>query len=154
MLTALSAIFSYVEALIPFSFGVPGIKLGLANVVIVFALYRLGFRFAIVISVLRVAIVSMLFGNVTMAVYSLAGTVASIIVMQLLKSSGLFSILGISMAGGVFHNAAQVCVAAAVVETKGIFSYLSVLIPVGMVTGLLMGYISWLSLRHIRTMKR
>ena len=116
VLTALAAIFSYVEALIPFSFGVPGIKLGLANVVIVFALYSIGPRFALLISVVRILVVSSLFGSPAIAMYSLAGALLSLAVMVPLQKTGKFSMIGVSMAGGVFHNIGQLVVAALVVE--------------------------------------
>lgn len=150
ILVALSAIFSYVEAIIPIPLGIPGIKLGLANVVIVFALYNLGFGSAVLISVLRIAIVSALFGNPTMALYSLAGTAVSMLAMMILKSLKVFSIIGVSMAGGVFHNVGQVMAAAAVMETAGLFSYLSVLIPVGMLTGILIGVITGKATVHLK----
>lgn len=149
MLAALSAIFSYVEVLIPIPLGVPGIKLGLANIVIVFALYKIDFGSAILISIVRIIIVSALFANPMMAMYSLAGTMLSLIVMYLLKKVEIFSITGVSMAGGVFHNVGQVSVAALVVETVGLFSYLTILIPVGMITGAVIGVVSDKAIRNI-----
>ncbi len=149
ILVALSAIFSYVEALIPIPLGVPGIKLGLANIVIVFALYQLDYKSAAVISVVRVIVVSSLFGNPTMALYSLAGTAVSLFVMILLKITGKFSIIGVSMAGGVFHNAAQVTVAVLTVKTIGLFTYLPALILAGMLTGILIGIVSEKAIGHL-----
>ena len=149
ILVALSAIFSYVEALIPIPLGVPGIKLGLANIVIVFALYQLDYKSAAVISVVRVIVVSSLFGNPTMALYSLAGTAVSLFVMILLKITGKFSIIGVSMAGGVFHNAAQVTVAVLTVKTIGLFTYLPALILAGMLTGILIGIVSEKASGHL-----
>jgi heptaprenyl diphosphate synthase len=150
VLTALAAIFSYVEALIPFSFGVPGIKLGLANVVIVFALYSIGPRFALLISVVRILVVSSLFGSPAIAMYSLAGALLSLAVMVPLQKTGKFSMIGVSMAGGVFHNIGQLVVAAWVVETMQILYYFPVLLIAGMVTGILIGIIVTRVSRTIR----
>ncbi|MCI8630889.1 MAG: Gx transporter family protein [Firmicutes bacterium] len=152
ILVALSAIFSYVEAIIPIPLGIPGIKLGLANVVTVFALYRLGFGSAVIISAVRIIIVSSLFGNPAMVLYSFAGAGLSLAVMILLKCTNAFSIIGVSMAGGVFHNAGQVAMAVIVMETAGLFSYLSALIPVGMFTGVFIGIVSDKAIRHIERM--
>ena len=102
ILVALSAIFSYVEAIIPIPLGIPGIKLGLANVVTVFALYRIGLSSAVLISAVRIIIVSALFANPMMALYSLAGAALSLTAMTILKRAKIFSIIGVSMAGGVF----------------------------------------------------
>lgn len=150
VLTALAAIFSYVEALIPFSFGVPGIKLGLANVVIVFALYSIGPRFALLISVVRILVVSSLFGSPAIAMYSMAGALLSLAVMVPLQKTGKFSMIGVSMAGGVFHNIGQLVVAALVVETMQILYYFPVLLIAGMVTGILIGIIVTRVSRTIR----
>jgi heptaprenyl diphosphate synthase len=141
VLTALAAIFSYVEAMIPFAVGVPGIKLGLANVVIVFALYRMGPGFAFLVSVARILVVSSLFGSLAIAMYSLAGGLLSLGVMTLLLRTKLFSVIGVSMAGGVFHNIGQLVVAAAVVETFQILYYFPVLLIAGMITGIIIGII-------------
>lgn len=141
VLTALAAIFSYVEAMVPLGMGVPGIKLGLANVVIVFALYRMGPRFALLVSVARILVVSSLFGSLAIAMYSLAGGLLSLGVMTLLLRSRLFSVIGVSMAGGVFHNIGQLVVAAAVVETFQILYYFPVLLIAGMATGIIIGII-------------
>ena len=149
IITALAAVCSYVEALIPFSFGVPGIKLGLANVVIVFALFTMGFRWAVLISFLRIALVSSLFGNVTMALYSMAGALLSLAVMEALHRTGWFSIVGISAAGGVFHNIGQLLVAVFVVETPGLFGYLPVLIGAGTATGVVIGIITATAGAHV-----
>lgn len=141
VLTALAAIFSYVEAMIPFAVGVPGIKLGLANVVIVFALYRIGPGFAFLVSVARIMVVSSLFGSLAIAMYSLAGGLLSLGVMTLLLRTKLFSVIGVSMAGGVFHNIGQLIIAATVVETFQMLYYFPVLLIAGMVTGIVIGII-------------
>lgn len=143
MLIALALIFSYIEILIPFNFGIPGIKLGLANLVVIVALYTVGYSYAFTINCLRILLVAFLFGNFSMAIYSLAGALLSFAVMCLLKWTKRFSIVGVSMAGGVFHNVGQVVVAAMVVENIKLFLYLPVLLIAGLITGTLIGIISY-----------
>ncbi len=142
MLVALAMIFSYVEALIPFNFGVPGIKLGLANLVVLAGLYRMKAGEVLLVSVARILLIGFLFGNGMSILYSLAGGLLSFCVMLLLKKAGGFSIIGVSMAGGVCHNIGQILVAALVLRSVGIFYYLPVLIIAGIVTGALMGMIT------------
>ena len=104
LLAALALIFSYVEALVPFNAGVPGIKLGLANLVPLIILYRLDARYAFAANLIRVFLAGLLFSGIFAALYSLAGSVTSFLVMYLLKKTNLFSMIGVSTAGGVFHN--------------------------------------------------
>ena len=141
MLVALAAIFSYVEALFPLPLGIPGVKLGLANVVIVFALYAYGWSTACWVSCCRILLVSLLFANFAMALYSLAGALVSLLLMGLLRRSNRFSLWGVSMAGGVAHNLAQLAVARLMSGTAAIWAYGAALIPVGMGTGLLIALI-------------
>ena len=149
VMIALAAVFSYVENLFPISLGVPGIKLGLANIVTLFALYVSGLPAAAAVSLLRVLLVSFMFGNPASALYSLAGAAASLLVMAALKKSGRFSILGVSMAGGVIHPAAQLLVAIAVSGTPSLAHYLPVLIVAGLIAGLLMGLAARQTLKRI-----
>lgn len=139
VMIALAAIFSYVENLFPISLGVPGVKLGLANIVTLFALYVSGLPAAAAVSLLRVTLVSFMFGNPASALYSLAGAIASLLTMAALKKSGRFSILGVSMAGGVVHPAAQLLVAMKISGTASLLAYLPVLIVAGLIAGFLMG---------------
>lgn len=143
MMIALAAIISYAENLFPISLGVPGIKLGLANIVTLFALYVFGLPAAAAVSLLRVLLVSFMFGNPASALYSLAGAVASLLFMAVLQKSGRFSILGVSMGSGVIHPAAQLLVAMAVSGTASIIAYLPVLIIAGLFAGLLTGVAAW-----------
>lgn len=140
--TALAAILSYVEALLPINLGVPGIKPGFANIVTVFILYRAGFLPALAVSLIRVILVSAMFASPAAALYSLAGAVVSLSVMTLMKKCGCFSVIGVSMAGGVFHNVSQLAIAAAVTKTPLLVTYLPVLIIAGMITGIIIGFIS------------
>ena len=139
---ALALILSYLEALIPINFGVPGIKLGLANIIIVTGLYYMKLTDVWMISVIRIAVSSLLFGNLMALIYSLAGGVLSLCVMILLKKTDRFSIVGVSMAGGVFHNIGQILAAMAVTSVPVIAYYLPVLMGAGIVTGFIMGFIS------------
>lgn len=142
MLTALAMIFGYVEALIPFDIGIPGVKLGLANIVIVLALYILPACQALAIQLMRIVLVSFLFGNLSMIVYSLAGGMLSFLVMWLLKRGNGFSITGVSIAGGVSHNIGQLAVAVLVVQNLKIAFYFPALMVAGLVTGCLIGMLS------------
>lgn len=150
MLAAVGLIFSYVEALIPFSLGIPGVKLGFANIVIVFTLYRFGGQYAFAVNVVRIALAGLLFGSPFSALYSLAGGIVSLCTMILLKKAGIFSITGVSMAGGVFHNLGQIVVAACVVQTVQIAAYLPLLIFSGVAAGIVNGIAAQLCLNRIK----
>lgn len=141
LIIALALVLSYLESLLP-PLGVPGVKLGLPNLAVVFALYRLGFRDACAISLVRVALVALLFGSGVSLAYSAAGAVLSLTVMGLLKKTGKFSSVGVSVAGGVAHNAGQILVAMALLETARLAWYLSVLWISGTVAGVLIGVVS------------
>lgn len=149
LFTALAMIFGYVEAILPISIGIPGVKLGLANLLVVFALYRLRPWEAFWINVVRIILVSFMFGNLSMMIYSLAGGVLSFAVMALLKKSGKFSIYGVSVAGGVFHNVGQLIVAMLVLETVSLVYYGPVLLISGLITGLLIGIVAQEVLKRI-----
>ena len=139
LLAALALIFSYVEVLVPFNAGVPGIKLGLANLVPLIILYRLDARYAFAANLIRVFLAGLLFSGMFAALYSLAGSVTSFIVMYLLKKTRLFSVIGVSTAGGVFHNIGQLCVAILAVSGPQLIHYLPVLIISGMIAGIIVG---------------
>ncbi len=141
LIAALALVLSYLESLVP-SLGVPGVKLGLPNIAIVFALYRLGWRDACIISLVRVFLVFLLFGNGAGLAYSLAGAALSLSLMGLLKKTGRFSSVGVSVAGGVAHNAGQILVAMALLETSRLAWYLPVLWVSGTVAGVLIGIVS------------
>lgn len=136
---ALALICSYVESLIPFSFGVPGVKLGLTNIVVVLMLYCVGWKEALAISALRIVLAGFLFGNLFSILYSLAGGLLSFLAMTLLRRTERFGVIPVSICGGIFHNVGQLIVAALVVENYHIFSYLPVLLAAGIVTGFLIG---------------
>ncbi len=139
---ALALVCSYVESLIPISFGIPGVKLGLTNIVVILMLYTIGARDAILISVLRIILAGFMFGNAFSIIYSLAGGILSFVVMLLLKNTGKLKILSISTAGGISHNVGQLIVAALVVENYNILFYVPVLIIAGIITGFLIGLLA------------
>ena len=134
---ALALIFSYVETLIPIQVGIPGVKLGLANLVVVVVLYKMGVKEAYTLAVVRVILSGFLFGNL------------SLTVMVALKRTKAFSLLGISAMGGVFHNVGQLIMAALVLESLSIGYYLPVLLISGLVTGILIGIISGEMLKRL-----
>ena len=142
MFATLALIFTYVEVLIPYNLGIPGVKLGLANLIIVIMLYKTTAREALLLSVTRVLLSGFLFGNMFSILYSLAGGLLSFLVMFLLKHIKGFSITGVSIAGGVTHNVAQICVAALVVQNRKLFYYLPALLVAGVITGMLIGILS------------
>lgn len=140
VMIALAMIFSYLESFIPINLliPVPGVKLGLANIVVLFALYTMRFGDAVVIAIIRVLLSGLIFGNPMTIAYSLAGSMLSIVVMYLLKKTDL-SIIGVSMMGGISHNIGQLIVAVILTSTVRIAYLVPVLLVTGMVTGLLMG---------------
>lgn len=141
-LLAVALILSYVESLIPFSFGIPGIKLGLPNAVVLLLLYdHHGFREAALVNVLRIVLSGFMFSNLYTILYALAGGALSLAAMATGKKLGFFSPVGISVLGGVFHNIGQITVAMLVVETYAVSSYLPVLIASGTLTGALLGIV-------------
>ena len=138
--TALAMILAYVEILIqPLFPSLPGIKMGLPNIVIVFLLYRRGPLYAAGVSLLRILLVSMLFGNVMALLYSLAGGILSLLVMALLRRFRILSPVGVSVAGGVTHNIGQILTAMLLLETAELGYYLVVLTVTGTVAGILVG---------------
>ena len=143
--TALALIFSYVETLIPINFGIPG--------VIVIALYKMKLTEVYLLSVVRVLLSGFIFGNYFSIIYSLAGGLLSLTVMALLKKNKGFSVMGISVAGGVFHNVGQLIVAMLVVETFSVGYYFPVLLVAGLITGLVIGIVSAEMLKRIKNIQ-
>ena len=150
LLTALALVLSYLESLVPLSFSVPGVKLGLPNLAILFALYKLGFKAAAVISLIRVLLVSLLFGNVFSLAYSAAGAALALAIMGLLQRSGRFGTAGVSVAGAVAHNVGQILVAMAVLETGAIAAYLPVLLLTGTAAGVAIGLVSAVLINRVK----
>lgn len=151
--TALALIFSYVETLIPIQFGIPGVKLGLANLVIVAVLYKATLKEAYLLTVVRVLLAGFIFGNYFSIIYSLAGALLSLSVMALLKRAGGFSVIGVSIAGGVFHNIGQLLIAMAVVETFQVVYYVPALLVAGLLTGCVNGILTREMLKRLVNLK-
>ena len=139
---ALALILSYVESLIPFYFGIPGVKLGLTNLIVVVMLYCTGTKEAFGVSVARILLAGFLFGKLFSILYSLAGGVLSFIVMCLLKKTGRFHVISVSVTGGISHNLGQLIAAAFVVETYDIFYYMPFLLIAGVATGFVIGMLA------------
>lgn len=140
LLISLALVLSYVESLFPTSFiiPIPGIKLGLANIVTMFALFYLGFTSALAVSVLRCVLAALLFGGLSSMLFSLSGALLALLVMQALKFgyNRLFSILGISIGGAAAHNTGQIMMASLMMRNTAVFAYLPVLLLAGIVMGL------------------
>lgn len=139
--TALALIFSYIEAIIPFNLGVPGVKLGIANIVVVCALYIFGVKEAAGISLIRVFVIGLLFGNAVSLIYSLSGAILSIAVMIICKRLKL-SVIGVSAMGGIFHNVGQLSAASLILNSSAVMYYYPVLFISGIVTGIIIGIVS------------
>ena len=148
---ALAMILSYLESLIPAFVAIPGIKMGLANIAVVFALYKLGWKEAAGVSLLRVVLVSLLFGHLASFFYSLAGAVLSLAGMILLKKTARFSEIAVSVAGGVLHNVGQIGMACLLLETDVVRYYLPFLVLSGTLAGVVIGVVSGILVRRIRT---
>lgn len=150
LLTALALILSYVESLIPAFVAVPGVKMGLANIVVVFALYTLGPGEAAIVSIIRVLLSSLLFGSILSLSYSAAGAVISLLSMIILMKTKIFGVTSVSVTGGVFHNLGQILVACLVLETDVLLYYLPVLILSGTITGAIIGIASSIVIKRLQ----
>ena len=146
---ALAILMGYVESLFPPPVPVQGVKLGLANVIVLIALYFMGAKAALGINVIRVVISALLFSGFSGFLYSIAGAGVSFIIMVLAKKIKSSGVIGVSVLGGVAHNIAQIGVAAAVLNTPGLFYYLPVLIISGVVMGVITGIAARYCLNHI-----
>ena len=147
--TAIALVLSFIESQIPAFVAVPGVKMGLANIAIVYALYRLGWKEATLISLIRVVLVSLLFGSAASFLYSLAGAVLSLLGMALLKKTGKFTEIVVSVAGGVLHNIGQIAMASIILETDALRYYLPFLLVSGILAGVVIGLISGILIRRI-----
>lgn len=142
LMSAAALILSYVESLIPFFMGIPGMKLGLPNAAIVTVLYLYSWKEAALVNLVRILAAGLLFGNAFSIAFSAAGAALSLLCMQLVKRTEWFSPAGVSVTGGVAHNAGQILVAAAVVRNVRIGYYFLPLAAAGVVTGALIGVIA------------
>lgn len=144
LLLSVSLVLGYLESLLPVMVAVPGVKLGLANIVTMLVLYHMGGKQAFFIMLFRVVIAGFLYSGIAGIVYGLVGGVCCIVVMAFLKRISVFSVLGVSMTGAVFHNVGQILVAVIVMENTGVIYYLPVLCISGILSGLIVGYLSHL----------
>lgn len=142
LFSAVAIIFGYVESLIPFFAGIPGIKLGLANLAVLFLLQKYSFKEAALVSAVRILVIGFMFGNLFSILYSLAGAALSLCVMSLLKKHSPFSLIGLSIAGGVSHNAGQLLIAMMIVSNTSLIYYAPALLISGVITGILIGLLT------------
>ena len=150
LLIALAFVFSYIEFLIPVNLGIPGAKLGLANLVIIVAMYTLNERDAFILSMIRIVLVGFTFANLASMLYSLAGGILSFVMMVIAKKTKKLSITGVSVIGGVFHNVGQIIVAIWVVKTSSLVYYLPVLMITGIVAGVAIGILGAMVTKRIK----
>lgn len=150
LFAALAILMGYVEMLIPVPVPIPGVKLGLANVIIIIMMYFMDTKSAFFVSLIRVVLSGLLFAGFAGLLYSLAGAMLSFTVMALLKKTDKFSIVGVSIAGGVFHNVGQIIVAALAVENVKMAYYLPFLLVSGVVTGMVIGIVAKTALGYLK----
>lgn len=153
MLVALAMVLGFVETLIPINLGIPGMKLGLANIVVVIALFLFDIKTAVVVSILRIILIAMTFGNMSMMFYSIAGASLSLLSMIAISKIKSFSLISVSIVGGIMHNVGQIICAAFVVRTNRVFTYLPVLMIAGLVSGALIGIVAGLILVRLTNVK-
>lgn len=153
MFVSVALVISYIESLIPIAVPVPGIKIGLANIVIVWILYTLHGKAAFLISLIRVLLAGFLFGSLFSIAFAMSGAMLSLLVMILLKKTTRFSIIGVSIAGGVAHNVGQILAAMVVVENLHMVYYLPVLLVSGVIAGILVGILGGLLFQKIKLLQ-
>ena len=153
MCIALSMILSFVESQIPPLMAVPGVKVGLPNLVMVFMLYKIGAKETAIVSILRVILVGILFGTPLSMIYSLVGATLSLIGMIILKKTNLFAPVTVSVVGGILHNIGQIATACFVMETAQIAYYLPVLLISGTIAGIIIGIVAAMILKRLEKMK-
>ena len=150
---ALSMVLSFIEHQIPPLVAVPGVKVGLPNLVMVFMLYKIGWKETAIVSIVRVVLVSMNFGSVVSMAYGLAGATLSLIGMILLKKTKLFSTIAVSVIGGVLHNVGQIAIACVIMGTGLLVSYLPVLLISGTIAGVVIGFVAGILVKKLEKLK-
>lgn len=150
LLTGIALVLAYVEVLLPpLINSIPGIKIGLPNIAIIFVLYRFGVKYAAATSLVRIIIVSLLFGNPMSAIYSLSGGFLSLLVMSLMKKLPFFSTVSVSVAGGVLHNVGQILAAMVILNTKELGYYMIALAISGTIAGIFVGIASSVAIKKV-----
>ena len=147
---SVAMILSFVESRIPAFVAIPGVKVGLANIAVIFALYKMGWREAISVSVIRVLLVALLFGSVVSLAYSIAGAIISLSLMILLRKIGIFTEVAVSVVGGITHNIGQILIAFLLLETKVVFYYLPFLMVSGVIAGIAVGVAAALLIKRVK----
>ena len=150
MLLAISLVLSYLEMLLPVTIAVPGVKIGLANIITMFLLYRTDLKSTFMFVCVRVVLAGILFSGISGIIYSLAGGMACVLVMSVLKRFSFFYVLGVSVAGAIAHNVGQIVVAVIVMENIHIAYYLPFLCISGVISGLLVGYLAFVIMKRYR----
>lgn len=150
MLVAVAFVLGYIESIIPISFGIPGVKLGLANIVVVLCLYQCSVRQTVGIAFVRIVLSGLTFGSFSTMLYSLAGGLLSLVLMLVLKKTGKFSVYGVSIAGGVGHNVGQILVAICVLQTGLLVYYLPFLLLSGCIAGACIGFVGGLLVKRLQ----
>ena len=143
-------VLSYIESRIPAFVAIPGIKVGLANIAVIFTLYKLGIKEAITVSIIRVLLVSMLFGNPVSLIYSISGAVLSLFTMVMLKKLTPLSEVAVSVSGGVMHNVGQIAAASFMLSTNVVVYYLPFLLVSGTIAGIVVGIVSAILVQKVR----
>lgn len=151
ILIAQAILMGYIERLIPLPIQIPGIKLGLANIVVVMALYMLGNKHGFLISIIKAVVVGSMFAGPASIIYSMSGTLLSLLCMLVLKKIKVFSIIGVSIIGSVTHNFGQIVIASIVIGSTKLFYYYPPLILSGIVTGYIIGYLCAMCLKNLNS---
>ena len=153
LLTSLMLVFGLIERQFPLTAAIPGVKLGLANSVLLYGLYMMGIKQSIILMLLKALLSWLIYMNMSAMLYSLAGGAASLLAMILVSRMKGVSIIGVSALGAVFFNVGQILVAVVMLNTPQlIFTYLPVLMVSGVVTGVLTGVVAQMVMKHLKTM--
>lgn len=147
---AFAMILSFVESRIPAFVAIPGVKVGLANIAVIFTLYKLGVKEAITVSIIRVLLISMLFGSPVSLIYSISGATLSLATMILLKKLTTLTEVTISVTGGVMHNVGQIAAASFMLSTNVVIYYLPFLLVSGTIAGVVVGIASAILIKRIK----
>ena len=143
-------ILSFIETRIPAFVAIPGVKIGLANIAVIFTLYKFGFKEAIAVSLVRIVLVSILFGSPISLIYSISGAVFSFAVMLLLKTLTPLREVAVSVSGGVMHNVGQIAAASVMLDTNVVTYYLPFLILSGTIAGIVVGIAAAILIKRVK----
>ena len=152
-MATIGLVLSYIEFLLPINIGIPGIKLGLANFIFLFALYKMDTKSAVIVNVLRIVLSGLLFSSAFGILYSLSGGILSMAVMIGFKKSSHLSIIGVSALGGIFHGIGQIGLACFIMSTTKILLYVPALTMSGIITGILIAIISLYLMENLQRLE-